>query len=66
MQRTQAQWQAELSAYLPQTSDYVELAVFAPELDDWRDELQDAFVDPERDSIVKTHTGYTDKQPLAA
>lgn len=52
MRRTQLQWQAELSAYLPQTSDYVELAENASIMDDWRDELHAAFADSDEDFLV--------------
>jgi len=64
MRRTQLQWQAELSAYSPQTSDYVELAENASTMDDWRDELHAAFADSDED-LLASWEAYIHAQNLA-
>jgi len=66
MQRTQLQWQAELSAYSPQTSDYVELAGNVSTMDYycWRDELRAAFADCDED-LPASWEAYIHAQNLA-
>lgn len=64
MRRTQLQWQAELSAYSPQASDYVELAEHASTMDYWRGELRAAFAASE-ENLPSVWEAYLYAQNLA-
>jgi len=64
MQRTEAEWVAELAAFSPQSSDYVELAEVASELSEWRDELRHAFADDE-ENLSASWEAFINAQNLA-